>query len=60
MHFLAHTTTHERFMIIDHKTVYHFGANLKDACKKWFAFPQLKMDAKDILEKLKENKDEEK
>ncbi len=54
------TTAHDRFMIIDHKTVYHFGASLKDAGKKWFAFSKLEMDAKDILEKLKENKDEEK
>jgi len=46
------TTAHDRFLIIDHKTVYHFGASLKDAGKKWFAFSKLTMDAKDILEKL--------
>jgi len=49
------TTSHDRFMIIDNKTVYHFGASLKDAGKKWFAFTKLKMDANDIIEKLKEN-----
>jgi len=49
------TTAHDRFMIIDRKTVYHFGASLKDAGKKWFAFSKLQMDAMDILEKLKEN-----
>jgi len=46
------TTAHDRFMIIDRKTVYHFGASLKDAGKKWFAFSKLQMDAMDILEKL--------
>lgn len=49
------TTSHDRFMIIDHKIVYHFGASLKDAGKKWFAFSKLKIDANDIIEKLKEN-----
>ncbi len=29
---------HDRFMIIDNKVVYHFGASLKDLGKKWFAF----------------------
>ena len=47
------TTAHDRFMIIDSKTVYHFGASLKDAGKKWFAFSKLEMEANDILEKLK-------
>ena len=46
------TTAHDRFLIIDSKTVYHFGASLKDAGKKWFAFSKLEMDAKDIIEKL--------
>ncbi len=46
------TTTHDRFLIIDKKTVYHFGASLKDAGKKWFAFSKLNIDANDILDKL--------
>ena len=46
------TTSHDRFMILDKKIIYHFGASLKDAGKKWFAFSRLDMDAKDILEKL--------
>ena len=49
------TTAHDRFLIIDHKTVYHFGASLKDTGKKWFAFSKLEMDAEDILEKLKKD-----
>lgn len=46
------STAHDRFMIIDRKTIYHFGASLKDAGKKWFACSVLNMDANDILEKL--------
>ena len=29
---------HDRFMIIDGKTLYHIGASLKDLGKKCFAF----------------------
>ena len=47
------TSAHDRFLIIDSKTVYHFGASLKDTGKKWFAFSKLEIDANDILEKLK-------
>ncbi|MCF6183180.1 MAG: virulence RhuM family protein, partial [Bacteroidales bacterium] len=46
------TTAHDRFLIIDRKTVYHFGASLKDAGKKWFAFSKLNIDAGDIIDKL--------
>ncbi len=46
------TTIHDRFLIIDHKIVYHFGASLKDAGKKWFAFSKLDIDANNILGKL--------
>lgn len=45
-------TSHDRFLIVDRKTVYHFGASLKDASKKWFAFSKLNIDVKDILNKL--------
>ncbi len=45
-------TAHDRFLIIDKKSVYHFGASLKDLGKKWFAFSKLNIDAKDIIEKL--------
>lgn len=43
---------HDRFIIIDKKTVYHFGASLKDLGKKWFAFSKMEMDAKEIINKL--------
>lgn len=36
---LNHTSKmHDRFLIIDNKTVYHIGASLKDLGKKCFAF----------------------
>src|SRR3989339_462277 len=43
---------HDRFLIIDGKTVYHFGASLKDLGKKWFAFSKFDKDAFKLLEKL--------
>ena len=33
---------HDRFLIIDKKDIYHFGASLKDLGKKWFAFSKMK------------------
>ena len=44
---------HDRFMIIDDKTIYHFGASLKDLGKKWFAFSKMKKNALEMLNKLK-------
>ena len=45
-------TSHDRFLIVDEKTIYHFGASLKDLGKKWFAFSKLEMEAKEIINKL--------
>ncbi len=45
-------SSHDRFLIIDEKDVYHIGASLKDLGKKWFAFSKLEIDAIDILSKL--------
>lgn len=48
--------SHDRFVIIDHKELYHIGASLKDLGKKWFAFS--KMDEKMlafVLSRLLEN-----
>lgn len=42
----AFTYSHDRFLIIDGKEVYHLGASLKDLGKKWFAFS--KMEAKSV------------
>lgn len=33
--------SHDRFLIIDGKEVYHLGASLKDLGKKWFAFSKM-------------------
>jgi len=33
--------SHDRFLIVDQKEVYHLGASLKDLGKKWFAFSKL-------------------
>ena len=46
-------SAHDRFIIIDNKEIYHFGASLKDLGKKWFAFSKFDMEAVDILNKLK-------
>ncbi len=46
-------SAHDRFIIIDNKNVYHFGASLKDLGKKWFAFSKFDMEAVDILNRLK-------
>ncbi len=35
------TQSHDRFLIIDGKEVYHLGASLKDLGKRWFAFSKL-------------------
>lgn len=35
------TKSHDRFLIIDNKEIYHLGASLKDLGKKWFAFSKL-------------------
>ncbi|MFH1431627.1 MAG: ORF6N domain-containing protein [archaeon] len=48
--------SHDRFLIIDDKTVYHFGASLKDLGKKWFAFSKMDIGAVDMFTRLKEMK----
>ncbi|BDU51545.1 hypothetical protein HLVA_21140 (plasmid) [Haliovirga abyssi] len=45
--------SHDRFMIIDKKEVYHFGASLKDLGKKWFAFSKFDTEIISIMGKLK-------
>ncbi len=47
-------SSHDRFLIIDAKEVYHIGASLKDLGKKWFAFSKFDMGALDILGRLHE------
>ncbi|RXJ79067.1 hypothetical protein CRU86_04065 [Aliarcobacter skirrowii] len=48
-------SSHDRFLIIDKKEIYHLGASLKDLGKKWFAFSKMSLDSlnlDDILHKL--------
>ncbi|MDQ7816939.1 MAG: ORF6N domain-containing protein [Melioribacteraceae bacterium] len=45
--------SHDRFLIIDDKDVYHFGASLKDLGKKWFAFSKMDKTSLEFLENLK-------
>lgn len=41
--------SHDRFLIIDHKELYHFGASLKDLGKKWFAFTKMEREMTDLI-----------
>lgn len=47
------TKARDRFLIIDDKHVYHFGASLKDLGKKWFAFSKFDKETFSLLENLK-------
>lgn len=44
--------SHDRFLIIDNITIYHFGASLKDLGKKWFAFSKMDTAAFEMINKL--------
>ncbi|MBX9892532.1 MAG: ORF6N domain-containing protein [Chitinophagaceae bacterium] len=47
--------SHDRFLIIDGKEVYHLGASLKDLGKKWFAFSKLEANSVEgILNSIRE------
>ncbi|MCL2065705.1 MAG: virulence RhuM family protein [Candidatus Cloacimonetes bacterium] len=46
--------SHDRFLIIDNKAVYHLGASMKDLGKKWFAFTKLDLDGLSLLDKLQD------
>lgn len=45
--------SHDRFLIIDEKELYHIGASLKDLGKKLFAFSRMDSLCKDVLSKIK-------
>ena len=45
--------SHDRFLILDGKEVYHFGASLKDLGKKWFAFSRFELEVLGMLGRLK-------
>jgi len=47
--------SHDRFLIIDGKEVYHLGASLKDLGKKWFAFSKMEVKSVNgIMNEIKE------
>ena len=48
--------SHDRFLIIDNKTVYHIGASLKDLGRKWFAFSKINLDVAEMITKLERQK----
>ena len=48
--------SHDRFLIIDKKNIYHLGASLKDLGKKWFAFSKFEMNPFVVLVRLKQSK----
>jgi hypothetical protein len=43
---------HNRFLIIDQKELFHFGASLKDLGKKWFAFSKMEGMTETVLANL--------
>jgi hypothetical protein len=47
--------SHDRFLILDGKELYHIGASLKDLGKKWFAFSRIDEFLPHILTKLSTN-----
>jgi len=47
--------SHDRFMIIDNKEVYHFGASLKDLGKRWFAFSKFDKEVFTLMERLEKS-----
>jgi prophage antirepressor-like protein len=49
---LEFKNSHDRFLILDKKEIYHIGASLKDLGKKWFAFSKFDIENFDILKRL--------
>ncbi len=44
--------SHDRFLIIDEKEVYHIGASLKDLGKKWFGFSKMDSESFEMMGRL--------
>jgi len=44
--------SHDRFMIIDDKDLYHFGGSLKDLGKKWFGFSKMDIEVTKMLARI--------
>jgi hypothetical protein len=43
---------HDRFLIIDDATIYHFGASLKDLGKKWCAFSRFDKESFELMQRV--------
>jgi hypothetical protein len=53
----AFALSHDRFLIIDGKEVYHLGASLKELGKKWFAFSKMDKSSVDsIMNEIRDQK----
>lgn len=46
------SNSHDRFLIIDHLNIYHFGASIKDLGKKWCAVSKLEISSIEMLQRL--------
>lgn len=44
--------SHDRFLILDKKEIFHIGASIKDIGKKWFAFSKMNLDIDELIKKL--------
>jgi hypothetical protein len=49
-----YSKSHDRFLVIDKKEVYHIGASMKDLGKKWFAFSKIAINAKEMIMRLED------
>jgi hypothetical protein len=45
--------SHDRFLVLDEKELYHLGASLKDLGKRWFAFSKLDGLVHEVLNHLR-------
>lgn len=45
--------SHDRFLILDEKHIYHIGASIKDLGKKWFAFSKLEIESFGLMQIIK-------
>jgi len=45
--------SHDRFLVLDGRKLYHIGASLKDLGKKWFAFSRMQHGIDEFLKLLK-------
>lgn len=52
IHIKTHNQSHDRFLIIDEKELYHIGASLKDLGKKWFGFSRMDSMVREVMGKL--------